>query len=259
MTATYETRIAERRASLMKQRVERMDELDLPRTMTQREVNAYIAETADLDKRIADFESTVAAWAALPTLDADTTWLAHLNEWRPKLCDELLAIKSPIRDRDVKAQYDRLTFAIRLIDFGFGIAKTLPIVDLSSTRIGELMRAAGYETQGEALRGPRGWRGSIKEVERRVKALTQERAAAQALLDVALLTDDERAKAEADSAAQRAALETMDVRQNQKGDGLAAWTLDGDPLAVTDMTPEQRAAFTWFERVSFPPRQTVES
>jgi hypothetical protein len=254
MTATYETRIAERRASLMKQRVERMDELDLPRTMTQREVNAYIAETADLDKRIADFESTVAAWAALPTLDADTTWLAHLNEWRQTLCDELLAIKPPIRDKAVKDHHDRLTFAIRLIDFGFGIAKTLPIVDLSSTRIGELMREKGYETQGEALRGPRGWRGSIKEVERRVKALTQERAAAQALLDVALLTDDERAKAEADSA-----LETMDVRQNQKGDGLAAWTLDGDPLAVTDMTPEQRAAFTWFERVSFPPRQTVES
>jgi len=252
---TINDRIQARRTTLTKQRAERKDADDLPRTLTQREVNAYHAETVALDQRIA--ESKVGAWAASPTIDADAAWRDHLVEWHQTIDDELKALPPRTRNEQEQEQRQRLVWSIRLIDFGLGIAASLPIADLSFTRIGQLMSAAGYEVQGEALRGPRGWRGSLPEVEARIKVIAKQRAAAEAALDVALMDDAEREKQEAEQEAHRTALATMVLKHNAEGTGLVAFTKDGDPLAVSDMTPEQQAAFERFAAVACPPRESV--
>ena len=248
--------IAARRAALMKQRAERQDPDDLPGNLTQRERNAYIEQTLTLDRQIAAFNTAVETWAALPNPDVDTTWLAHLNEFRQTLCDELVALPPRIRDRAEITRQQNLAWAIKFIDFGDSSAK-LPIVDLSSTRLGELMHASGYATSGPELRGPRGWRGSIKEVERRIKDLTRQRAAAEATLDALLRTDDEQAKVNADTQAFYAALATMTIKGNATGDGLVAARLDGEPLPVENMTPAQKAAFERFAAAAHPQREAT--
>jgi hypothetical protein len=55
------------------------------------------------------------------------------------------------------------------------------------------MAAAGYATDGPALRGPNGFRDSLPDTEQRIKDHAKQRTAAQAALDAALLTDEERA------------------------------------------------------------------
>src|SRR5688572_16567154 len=91
-TVTIEERAAAHLSNLTTRRAERIDELDLPRTMTQREVNAYVAETVSLDRRIASLRAGIEALAAVPSTDGDEAWLAQLNAWRPALCDKLEAI-----------------------------------------------------------------------------------------------------------------------------------------------------------------------
>ena len=241
-TQTTEARIEARRLHLTKQRAERKDELDLPRTLTMRQVREYASETALLDQNIADFESKAAAYAALPTLDADTKWRDHLVAWRATLNAELMAIRTPIRDDATRDRARSLGFQIELIDEGFGIAK-LPVVDLSSTRLGELLKASGYETQGEGLRGPRGWRGGIKEVEARIAALAEQRAADERALDAALMDDAERAKADAASQAHRDALNRLHLRINSDGSGYVAHDEYGDVRDLAMLTPAEREVF----------------
>jgi hypothetical protein len=255
--AAYDSRIAAHRAALAKLLAERKDPMDLPRTMTQREVNDYSTATSMLRQQIADFESVASQWAALSPPADNATWLAHLHSWRQTLSDELLTIKSPIRDKDTKERSDRLAWSIRFVDFGWRIAPpTMPIVDVSHTPIGALMSQAGHATGGEALRGPRGWQGSIREIEQRTKELTKQRAAIAKTLDRLLVTPEELAQSESESQAFRAAMATMFVKINRDGNGLTAETLDGDPLSVEDMTPAQRDAFEKFVRASFPPKET---
>jgi hypothetical protein len=243
-------------AQLTKARAERKDELDLPRTMTQREVNAYVEQTIRLDRRIAAIRTAADTLAALPTLDADTKWLAHLNTWRTTLCDELMTIKSPIRDRDTKERAERLTWSIKLIDFGLGIS-SLGIVTLAASAIGPLMAAAGYAIANPELRGPNGWRGHIKDTEQRIKELTKRRAEAQAGLDVLLRTDEERATQEAEDKVFYAAMNTMHCKADSTGTRLVAFTLDGDELPIDAMTPAQRKALERFEAAHFRPREVV--
>lgn len=118
------------------------------------------------------------------------------------------------------------------------------------------MAAAGYATEGPELRGPNGWRGSLKDVEHRIKTLTQQRADAQSALDETLIDDDARAKREAEDKVFYAALNTMDLKGDGTGTGLVAFTKDGDVLPVSDMTPAQRKAFERFEAAQRP-RETV--
>lgn len=248
----------ERIAQLTKARTDRKDELDLPNTMTQREMNAYVEQTTRLDRRIAAIRTAAETLAVVPSIDADTKWRDHLTAWRTTLCDELMTIKSPIRDKSIKERADRLVFCTKLIDDGLGVA-TLPIVTLASSPLGPLMTAAGYATSNPDLRGPNGWRGSLKEVEQRIKDTTKRRAEAQAGLDVLLRTDEEQAQQEAEDKVLRATMATMRCRNGSDGKSLVAFTLEGDALPVADMTPAQRAAFTRFEAAHFGPRETVTS
>ena len=248
---TITDRIAKRRAELTKQRAERQDELDLPRTMTLRQVRAYLAETAALDQRIAAFEAAVTAYTSLTPLEPDQQWRDFLTTARRTIDAELLAMHPRIRNEKELEQQQRLTFSLRLIDFGLGISTIGPIISLASTRVGELMQAADFAVSGDDLRGPRGFRGSLPETEQRLKTLTRQRTAVQAALDAVLMTDEERAAREAEGQAYRDALNSMEIRG---GDGLRAYHKDtGEPLDVSAMTEVQRRAF---ERADAAERQS---
>jgi hypothetical protein len=147
----------------------------------------------------------------------------------------------------VKLRAEDLTFSIKLFDFGLGISKIGPIVDLSMTAIGKLMIAAGFQTSGDGLRGPRGFRGPIDEVTARIKLLTQQKATALRALEDALITDDERIKREAEHQTFREALRTMTIQGSSDGRSLVAFTKDGDPLPRSSMTTLQQKAFDWNE------------
>jgi hypothetical protein len=143
--------------------------------------------------------------------------LQHLAEWRKTLCAELLQIKSPVRSREAIERSRDLTFSIRSIDFGFERAAPLGIVTLTG-RLGELLRAAGYATDLGELYGPHGWRGSQKQVERRMAQLTARRAQLEALLADALLDDAARVKRDDARRAERARLDALPHRI-VRGDG----------------------------------------
>ncbi|MEQ1761275.1 MAG: hypothetical protein ABL986_23445 [Vicinamibacterales bacterium] len=239
---TREALITAKRAALTKQRADRLDPLDFPRVWTMRQCDVYSSETVRIDREIAAFERAVSAAQPNSDLDLDTQWLAHLTAWRDVLCTELLTIKSPIRDRDIKAQADALTWAIRLIDFGFRIAP-LGITTLAPTRIGELMVGAGYTVEGDGLRGAHGWRGSLPEVEHRIATLTQQRTAALAALDAVLLDDAARATVEAEAQDYRDALNRLHLKGSPDGQGYVVCDEQGDVRDLTTLTPAERTAF----------------
>lgn len=227
--------------------------LGVSRARAEREAATYIAQMGALAQRISAIQVATTTLAGLPPLAPEQEWLDHLTAWRKTLCAELLALPKRIRDRADMDRQQNLTFSIRLIDFGFGIAP-LGIETLAHVRIGQLMQAAGYAVAGEALRGPNGWRGSMPEVERRIKDGSKRRAEAQAQLDDAMMDDDARAKADAEGAAFRETLRTMDIKNSEDPNvpGLVAYTQDGDVLTLPEMTAAQRQAFEWFSR-SFAP------
>ena len=258
VTDTTNARVETRLAELTAQRAARMNLNDVLRSMPQHEAYAYDAETAEIDALIMAIGKAVSACSSLlSNLDADVAWLAHLKAWREALSAELLAMHPRIRNEKELDQKLALEWSIRLIDHGAS-AMALPVVTLLPTRVGQLMREAGFQVQGEGLRGPHGWRGSLPEVEARIKANTCERDKAYDKLDALLLSDAERAERDAVVAAHRAALKTMRVQQNHDGNDLTAFTLDDEPLLLEDMTPEQRAAFEWFKPIASPPREQVE-
>ena len=245
---TTDERITKRRAQLTKARAAIPDDGQLPLSTTRDEAAVLAARRVTLDTEIRALEAAVTAHAALgPEVEADTHWRDHLVTWRTTLCAELMTITSPIRDKDTKDRADGLTFSIRLIDFGFAICTLGPLLSVTSLPLGQLMREAGYATDGPALQGPRGWRGSVPEVEARLKIGTVQRLAAQAALDAALLDETEQAKVDADSAELRAAFNTMNVTLNGDGRSLVAYRDDGSVLAVAEMTPIQRKAFERME------------
>ncbi len=252
-------RIAARRAALQKRLDAIPDDGTLPLSTTFDARAALQADRVQVGREIADLNTKVDTWAALPTPDADVKWLAHLNAWRTTIGDERLTIKSPIRDRDIKERAQRLEWTIKLIDKGLSIG-SFPIITLSASPIGPLMAAAGYVTEGPALHGANGFLGGIEDVEQRIKNTTKHRAAAQAALASVLLTDDERAAKAAEDKVFYATINTMRCRVSSDGKSLIAETLDGDPLDVADMTPEQRTALERFEAAHFGrPRETVSS
>src|SRR2546422_5054921 len=95
-----------------------------------------------------------------------------------------------------------LTVSIRSIDFGAGEFRDSQWARETS-RLGELMVASGYAVVGadpsRAYVGTLPWRGSLKEVEQRLKETARRRAQAQQQLDSALLDDDVRATQEAEA------------------------------------------------------------
>jgi hypothetical protein len=256
-TPTIDARITTRRTDLTKARAERLDPLDYPRTWTQRQVNVYDAETATLDRKIAAFNTAADTLAALPTLDADTKWRDHLVAWRATIDGELLAMPPRIRNEKELELQQRLTFSMRLIDFGFAANRLpWPIVSLASSRLGELMQHANYTIDDPGLHGPRGFLGGIAEVEQRLKALTAKRTAAQAALDLLLRTDEEKAQQDAESAELNAAFNGLHCRLGSDG-GHVAHDDYGDVLPVDKMTDIQKRSIERMNAIERTYRQSV--
>lgn len=193
----------------------------LPASTTRDELVALQAQRLALDRRIRQAREAMATLAALGTADADAAWRDHLTAWRAVLCDELLAIKSPIRDPKTMGKSRSLSLSIRCIDFGLRVVEDTGY-DLTTLRLGELMREAGYAVEGadpdRHYAGTMPWHGSLPEVEQRIEDLTKRRERAQAALDDALLDDDERAAQEAAAKAKRDELNARPVRK-VRGDG----------------------------------------
>ena len=94
--------------------------------------------------------------------------------------------------------------------------------DLTTLRLGALMRESGYEPTGadpdRHFSGVMPWFGSLPQVERRIADLKKQRAEAEARLDNALLDDAERERRAAENKAHIAAENARPVRK-VRGDG----------------------------------------
>jgi hypothetical protein len=107
---------------------------------------------------------------------------------------------------------------------------------LGTSRLGELMRAAGCEQ----------WHGSIKEVERRIADRAKRRAQAQSALDSALMDDEERERQEAAAREYRETCNALNITlgPDSRPDAitLVPHRTDGSVLPIEELTPGQRAA-----------------
>lgn len=166
----------------------------------------------------ARIQTVRSATATMATLDQEiathTNWFEQLTAWRKTLCDELLALPSPIRtDRD-QGKKRNLELSIQTIDSGLPADTGW---ELETLRLGHLMSEAGY-VEGPRIanqvKGPLPWYGSLPTVEDRLKGLTKRRDDARARLDEALLDDTERDR----RAAEQIKRNAMPVRKT-RGDG----------------------------------------
>jgi hypothetical protein len=90
------------------------------------------------------------------------------------LCNELRALPERIRDDKTFGLKNNLTLSIRVIDVG-PVAANGTGYDLTTLRLGVLMREAGYEPEGadpdRRYCGVMPWFGSLPQVERRIAEL----------------------------------------------------------------------------------------
>jgi hypothetical protein len=245
-------RIDARRASLQAALAAVPRDEDLPASATQRDLAVNRHRRQTLERQLAALERAVSTWRELGSAEADEAWRAHLTEWRSVLCDELKQIKAyATRDPVVKGRAINLTLSVKTIDRGTDVLE-LSDYGLTTLRLGQLMIAAGYEvTDADPVLnyvGKLPWHGSLPEVEARLSKLAERRAAAEAALATALLSDEDRQQQEADAVALRRALDGMIVKVSADGTGLVAWrdrkaVLDDVQLSPSEMTPIERKAF----------------
>jgi hypothetical protein len=231
---SIDARIQARLAELTTQRNEHQTAL----TNLQRQMDDHVAKMARCDGRLAEISSVEIRRAGLGSDEADLKWRDFLMSARASMVDELLAIKSPTRDRQTQNLSEDLTFSILLID------RVGSVVTLEPTRIGRLMAADGYATDMPELRGPDGWRGSLPEVERRLAHRARERAAVQIDLGRVLLIDEEYAAREAETETYRTLCNRMRLRLGQDGQRVPHRD-DGSVISLEELTPEQAKALAW--------------
>jgi hypothetical protein len=207
-------------AELQQQRAKRIDPLDLPRTMTQREVNAYVEATEALDRRIPAVRNASSTLAELGSSAADQQWVSFLTRARQTLCDEILALPPRPRTDYARGMLQNLTLSITAIDRGSGVIRGTGYA-LETLRLGALIKEAGYVAapaiDGQIF-GKLPWLGSMHETERRIASHEKRRADAQAQLDEALLDDVARETLTGDRAAYAAERNARPTRKT-RGDG----------------------------------------
>jgi hypothetical protein len=216
----------------------------LPATATQADLAANRSRRALLDRRLMQAREAASTLATLGSADADREWLDRLNIWRPALNTELLALKPSIRDPHTLGVARNLALSIECIDFGPGVLRDSGY-ELTTLRLGALMREAGYEPVGAAPeRGYLGqlpWFGTIAEAEARIAALAAKRAQAQSALDDALLDDAVREQQEAEAEKWRRALDGLRLR----GPNLLVQDRD-----EADLTPLEKEALARARRAA---------
>jgi hypothetical protein len=220
-------------------------------SMTRAESDALDAEAARLDRQLAEVHAAASTCAALGSAEADEKWLDFLTAARATLSAELLAFKSPIRDPKKLGLQQNVRLSIRCIDRGSGVLEGTGY-ELTNTRLGELMREAGYAVMNadpsRNYAGVMPWFGSMLATEERLGALGEQRAKAAAALAEALLTDDERSGREAEARQHRDALNGLYIKVSGDGTRLVAYKTrqafrDDEPYELSDMTEVERRAF----------------
>jgi hypothetical protein len=252
---TVEARIEVRRAQLQQQLAAIPADDDLPASTTQADLARNRQRRATVEGELAALNRAVAAVTALGSVAFDEQWRDQLTGWRTVLCDERMQIKSPIRDPVVKGREMNLAASIKCIDRGLHAFEHSQW-ELENSRLGQLMREAGYEPVGADPQRNYGGRlpchGSLPEVEQRIATLAQKREQAEAALDAALMSDEERAAQEQESQQLAAAFNSMTVKLGPDG-GLVALDDDGEVFEVSKITDLQRRAFERMDALH-PPR-----
>lgn len=221
LVSIADPRIAGRRAELAARRAAIPDEGQLLIAWGRAEVEAARYERVRLDRQIGAIDSAVAAAASVGCAVADEHWHSTLTTARAQLVDERMEIKSPIRDAAMRGLERNLALSIAAVDRGRRV-----FVDsgweLENSKLGELLRAAGYEQlhadPDRNYGGALPWYGSLTEVESRIANVAARRAAAKAQLDDVLISDEERAQQDANNEARVAALNALPTRKT-RGDG----------------------------------------
>jgi hypothetical protein len=136
-----------------------------------------------------------------------------------------------------------------VIDFGRQVIKDSTYM-LSTLRLGELMREAGYtpaSTIENQTLGELPWFGSLPDVKKHLAELQQQRAEAQTRLDIALLDDAGRARQAVEDADYRDAMNSLRLRNSDLNDGRGSYLIphreDGSVMPESEMTEAQRTAF----------------
>ena len=145
-----------------------------------------------LENRIVTLRAATTALANVEPRIVDlTTWHDFETTSRKVLCDELLALPPAhtASERDLRrGKAQNLTFSIQCLDRGIGVLADTGWA-LATTRLGDLMREAGYREGPKIenqVHGEMPWFGSLPDVERRLRDLQAQRDVAQAQLDAAM-------------------------------------------------------------------------
>lgn len=212
-------------ARLEAERASRMDTAKL-----LRDVDIYAEQTKQLDFRIVTITSArhelQRVEAELPGLE---TWRTNLESWRKALCDELLGFPNRMRTPEQYGRQQNVTLSMRMIDFNVNVDGTG--WSLSTLRLGSLMRASGYTD-------PLPWLGCLRETERRIKILTEQRDAAQVKLDYAIMSDADRAAHDAEVAERCRILNAAPRRLTRVDGSIFDRYPDGREVEIEDGTTE---------------------
>ncbi|HXG72591.1 MAG TPA: hypothetical protein VNJ04_18460 [Gemmatimonadaceae bacterium] len=159
------------------------------RSEVERELHRIVSRMQDHERRISALQVATTALTHWVPPVADEQWCDDERGWRSVICEELLAIPKGDRTAKEAGAARNLAFALAMIDGTGGIQGSG--YGIETSRLGELMREAGYEQVGaDPVRNYGGtlpWYGSLPEVEQRIERATKERDDAQAQLDSALL------------------------------------------------------------------------
>ena len=86
--------------------------LDVRRLNAQQVVEECATEIRTSTQRYSAIQVAATTLKGLTPLAPEQEWFDRLTAWREALCDELLTIESPIRDKDAKLRSDNLCFSI---------------------------------------------------------------------------------------------------------------------------------------------------
>ena len=204
-------------AQLEKELAGMLDQLDIPKTWTGRQVNDYETRRAVLSGRIHTIRTSTQALAQItPSIAADEQWLGDLTTWRKTLETELKAMPLTRDEKQVAVQQNHVT-CIRIIEFGLRCDGEYTR-SMETLRLGDLMRASGYvqappQAGTSQVFGPLPWYGSHADVKHRLEDLRIERDEMQARLDNALLSDADR---EAAAKAEKARIDALNAKPVRK-------------------------------------------
>ncbi len=179
-------------AKIQQQLSEMLDPLDIPRTWTQRQLEAYETQRGNLGVILRELGTNHATLVQVtPKIEADEKWEADLLAMRTTLLQELATLPPQIRlEKDLHFMTNR-KISVRIVDFG-PHADGQWTRDISTLRLGELLLAAGYrqfepERNTNATVGEIEFHGCLAEVQPRLKDLRARRDDAQKRLNDALL------------------------------------------------------------------------